>query len=208
MRARKSRRRAGLSVTVALAAMASGAPPAQADGQAVRVGGLCAGHVLGQPLLGFGDASSYLLAPKADFESDLSGFGVSGDPAIQDGNESFNVTGAGDAHSLWLPAGSSITTPPLCVTWDYPSMRLFVRSDNGDGKLRVQVVYRDALTGREEVKGVGAVEADDVGGGWTLSRSFPTLAGKLGTSLSIRLTAKDSGSWSVDDVLVDPYSRG
>jgi hypothetical protein len=206
MSAATSRRRAGTAVAAALAALAAAAPLAQAD--EVRIGGLCEGHVVSQPLLDFGDASSYLLAPGADFESDLSDFTVNGDAAIQEGNESYDVTGADDSHSLSLPAGSSVTTPPLCVTWDYPSMRMFVRNETKDGKLGVQVVYRDVLTGKTEVKGVGDIDAKDVGGTWRLSRELPTLAGKLGTSLSIRLTAKDKGAWSVDDVLVDPYSRG
>lgn len=208
MRASTSRRKAGTTVALALAALAAGAPIAQAHDGVGRVGGICEGHVLSQPLLGFGDASSYLLAPGSDFESDLSGFAVTGSAAIQDGNESFNVTGADDSHSLSLPAGSSVTTPPLCVTRDYPSMRTFVRNETSEGKLAVQVVYRNAVTGETEIKGVGHIDAKDTEGTWTLSKSIPTLAGKLGTSLSIRLTAKGKGDWSVDDVLVDPYTRG
>ncbi len=205
-----TRRRAAITTAIAVAALAVAAPMAQAhdDDDATLGGGLCAGHVLSQPLLAFGDATSYLLAPGADFESGLDTFTVTGGATIQDGNESFHVSGADDSHSAFLPAGSSLTTPPLCVTSDYPSMRLFVRNDGTDGKLGVQVVYTDLLTRATVVKGAGDIDAKHIKGNWTLSKELPTFAGRLGTSLSVRLTAKDKGAWSVDDVLIDPRSRG
>ena len=204
MKTIRFRRHAGTAAALTVAALAAAAPAAQAD---TRVGGLCSGQTFSRPFVAFGDTAWYTLAPKGDFEDGLRGVDTTGGAAVQNTNNT--ALGRSQGHSLALPPGSSVTTPPVCVTSDYPSMRLFARNDGGFGKLTVSVVYTGDLLGNKSEKVVGDIDAKDAKGAWMPSKVLPTLAGKLGYTMSIRLTPDQSSSaWSVDDLYVDPYTRG
>jgi hypothetical protein len=198
------RSRIAPALAAAAAALAVVVPSAQAA--ADPTGGVCDGQSLVQPFAAIGDQASYVLAPGGNFEGDAaSSWSLTGGAAVQDGNEPSQVGGAADGKSLRLPAGSSAASAQLCVTWDYPWMRMFARN-TGDpaSRLLVTVNYKDPLGLKHNVP-VGLIAAD---GTWSLSDQIPTMAGKLGTSMSLRLTPVGNGDWTVDDVYVDPYCRG
>lgn len=159
----------------------------------------------------WGDQSSYVLAPDGGFEGGGTGWTFSHGAGVVAGNESYNVNGAGDSHSLALPAGSSAVSPPICMQIDTPSLRLFARN-TGDpsSRLRVEAVY--GLLGLIQTKTITDVSA---GSSWAPSQSVSTVLGLstiVGTlipsSIQLRITPLDSrGNWQVDDVYVDPFAR-
>jgi hypothetical protein len=94
------------------------------------------------PFKPWGDSKSYVLAPGGDFETGAAGWTLNGGARVVTGNESFAVGGTGQTHSLSLPAGSSATSPPMCIGLFSGGMRLFT-SNTGrpNSRLRVQVIY-------------------------------------------------------------------
>jgi hypothetical protein len=159
----------------------------------------------------WGDQNSYVLAPDGGFESGGAGWSLSGGAQVVAGNESYSVNAVGDSRSLALPAGSSAGSPPVCMSIDTPSFRLFARN-TGDpsSHLRVEAVY--SLLGLIQTK-VGATIS--AGPSWAPTQSISTVLGLstiVGTlipsSIQIRLTPADSkGNWQVDDIYVDPFAR-
>lgn len=159
------------------------------------------------------DTHSYALAPGGDFESGAAGWTLSGGARVVAGNESFNVGGPGQTHSLSLPAGSSATSPPMCIGAFSDGMRFFTsNTGKATSKLRVQVIYgggAGALLGA-----VGAtLGISDVGnltstGAWEASANTSMLGGilpLLTSNVRFRITPLDTtGNWRIDDVYLDP----
>jgi hypothetical protein len=156
----------------------------------------------------WGDPAHYVLAPDGGFEAGAAGWRLSGGAAVQDGNESYDVAGAGDAHSLALPAGSSATSPPVCISVAHPTIRLFVRNTGSRlSTLRVSVVYRGLLGLPLELR-IGTVSGDEA---WSPSAPVPILVNLLSLLGDQDVTfrfATAGGEWSIDDVHIDPYSKG
>ena len=78
-----------------------------------------------QPFLSWGDSARYVAIPGGSFEPTASKFTLSGGAAVASGNEPFFVNRSTDAYSLALPAGTSATSPAMCVGVFYPTMRGF-----------------------------------------------------------------------------------
>ena len=97
--------------------------------------------------------------------------------------------------SLSLPAGSSATTGPVCVTVAHPTIRFFAR---GNGLMTVSV-----LAGGLELP-IGAVAG---GGSWSPSLPMPVVFNLLGEQ-DVRFRFVSAGALRIDDVYVDPYSKG
>lgn len=159
----------------------------------------------------WGDQHSYVLAPDGGFENGGQGWQLAGGATTVAGNESFNLNGAGDSRSLALPAGSSATSPPICMSIDTPIIRLFARNtgDPSSG-LRVEATY--VLLGLVRTKAISTVYA---GANWAPSQQLSTvlsLSTVVGTlipsSIQVRITPVGSGgNWQVDDLYVDPFAR-
>src|SRR5207247_1856058 len=64
---------------------------------------------------------------------------------VVNGNEPYYVNAAGDHFSLSLPAGSTATSPAMCVAVYYPTIRMFAMN-TGDPRstLRVDVLYKSS----------------------------------------------------------------
>jgi hypothetical protein len=158
----------------------------------------------------WGDQHSYVLAPDGGFESGGTGWSLRGAQVVT-GNESYQLNGAADSRSLALPAASSATSPPICMSIDTPLFR-FVARNTGDpsSRLRVEAVY--SLLGLVRTNVVNTVTA---GPEWEPSKSMSTVLGLstivgtiLPSSINIRFTPLDStGKWQVDDLYVDPFAR-
>jgi hypothetical protein len=171
--------RIALALFAACVALALAAPAAQA----------CTGSV-SRPFLPWLDLAWYERAPDGGFEAGADGWSLDG-AAVVDGGHPWG----GDQRSLSIPAGSSATTPPVCVTVAHPTIRFFAR---GTGSITVTV-----LAGGVELP-VGVVLG---GGSWWPSLPMPVLANLLGAQ-EVRFRFASAGALRIDDVYVDPYSKG
>lgn len=142
------------------------------------------------------DPANYFLAPDGGFENGGDGWALEGGAAAVAGNESFGLSGAG-TQSLGLPAGSSATSPFVCVGLEHPTFRYVFRRTSGSSlaSLRVSVVTEEGV----------AVPVGTVTGSSTWTPSPVTLIGAnlVVEAVAFRFTPV-SGSWQVDDVYVDP----
>ena len=193
-----------VTVTAALAALAIAAPTAGAsllDG--------CPAADASQPFAPWGDDAFYVLAPDGGFEHGGGAWSLDGGAAVAEGNESFQVGGAGDRHSLSLPDGSRATSAPACIGLDSPTMRFFARNDGDpDASLRVSVIV-DTLLGPQTVP-IGSVDGSQ--SSWHPTPAFLLIANLTAPPIvtdgtaSIRLRfTPDGGDWHIDDVYVDPW---
>lgn len=192
-------RRARAAVAFGLVAgaltLAFGAAPASAG-----LGIACPGAT-GQPFLPWSDYANYAFAPNGGFESGATGWSLSGGRVVA-GNESFFIHGGADRYSLSLPAGTSATSPPMCISLLSGKMRFVARGDSG-AKLKVQILYRGLLSNVLGILDGGTVSA---GGSWKPSPEVGMLGGVLPlltTSVSFRFTAS-GGAAAIDDVYLDP----
>jgi hypothetical protein len=154
------------------------------------------------------DPANYTLLAGGDVEGDLPDWTLSGATGPVVGNETFSVGSADDTRSLALSGTSSVTSAPICVGLEYPTMRFFLRNSGAPtGRLKVEIrtvtplglvttLLPTTLTGS---------------GDWQLSPPI-LLVANIGallsrggvTPISIRFTA-NGGAWLLDDVYVDPY---
>ena len=157
------------------------------------------------PFASWGDVASYTLVPGASFESGTPGWTLAGGAKVVSGNESYYANSRYDSHSLSLPAGSSATTPPFCVSLDRPTIRVFVANGgSGTSKLRVKVVFRGLLG----VLGVLDGGTFSAGSKWNASPiMLATLNAPLGTKAAqfVFTPADSTGAWRIDDLYVDPW---
>ena len=186
-----------------LAAVAAAFSVISTPAQAGLLPGTCDAVPARQVFLPWLDLMNYVGVPDGGLEAGGSDWVLRGGAAVVDGNEPFQVGGAGDARSLSLPAGASATTAPTCRGLDRPTLRLFARRTSGFlPVLRVDAV-QDGLT-----VPVGTVIA---GHAWqpTLPLVLPlNLLPDLAddAAVSFRFTAA-GGSFAIDDVYVDPYGK-
>ena len=186
------------------------AAPAHA-GLLVGSGTNCGSPSESQVFLPWVDVANYTLVPGGNFEAGAPSWSLSG--AAQDvaGNETYDVSGASDSQSLSLPAGSSATSPTVCVGIKNPDLRLFVlNSGDPPSTLSVSVNYIDAF-GYTASATIGQITG---GPSWTPSVQDPILVNLLPllpnqmTPVSFTFTPQGQGNWQIDDVYVDPMGRG
>jgi len=199
---RLSCRRLAILAAATAASVATSAAPALADGPAQ-----CPLAAVSSPFAQWGDGADYMLV--ADVEDAGASWTLSGGARARRGNETFMVGGAGDARSMRLPAGSSATTARVCIGGEHPSFRFFAKRTGGgdDASLRVDVVYANA-DGSEHVVQAGVVSGSTQ---WLPSNSLPTVVDAFATAsgsalhAGFRFTPQGGGTWSIDDVYVDPH---
>jgi hypothetical protein len=158
----------------------------------------CTGRVLSQPFASWNDSASYFPAPGGSFESGAPGWTLTGGAAVQAGGNPFLSNGS----SLSLPAGSSATSPQICVDLGSPTVRAFSSVQSGYVAVSVTIA---GLT-----LPIGAITSR---GSWQPTPSFIMLTNTLGilsptgtVAASFRFTAV-GGAARLDDVYVDPYRR-
>ena len=193
-----------LSLVLGAAAFA----PAAHAGVLVASAGDCAEESASQVFMPWLDLANYVPAPGATAES-ARGWDLDG-AEIVDGNEPWHVVSADDSRSLALDHGDSATTDAMCVGIEHPTLRFFVKQNSGSllGGVDVDVHYEDAA-GNVQTLRVGSAG----GYGWhptpvmVLTPSLlPLLPGER-TPVSFTFTAR-GGDFQIDDVHVDPWSRG
>ena len=114
-----------------------------------------------------------------------------------------------DRNSVLIPRGGTVTTGPICVGIDKPTVRFFAKRPNFAllPLMTVEGVYTTKSGGTASLPLVGVPIA---GGGWSLQLPMISLGSilELGdtTMMRFRLRAV-TGDWQVDDFYVDPMRR-
>jgi hypothetical protein len=159
----------------------------------------------------FGDTADYSLVSSGGFESGTTGWSLSG-ASVVSGNEPWRVRAATDAKSLAITPTGRVVSPPFCVGIEHPSFRFFAKRTSGSwGVLNVSLRWKVGDGATNETV-VGSVTP---GTSWAPTQSFG-LAQTLGlwdssqtASVQIVLDPEDyGGAIAVDDVYIDPYTRG
>ena len=119
-------------------------------------------------------------------------------------NEPWKVAGSG-AYSLKIPAGTSVTTPEMCVASTEDSTRFFYKSPGAGQTVLVSIKVTNSVTGQVWTTAFqlnnGPLNA------WAVTPriALPDIRGTQGVeNLSITLTPQGTGAWQIDDVFVDP----
>jgi hypothetical protein len=195
----------GGATAVAVLALA----PAAGAGVLVQTATGCGTPTYEKPFLRWLDVANYALAPGGTLEGSTGQWSLSGGAGVASGNESYNVHGTGETHSLALPSGSSATTGAMCVGLLDPTLRLFARNTGSLlSTLQVDVLFEDTA-GAVHSLPIGLLLA---GSAWqptlpmpVLANLLPLLPGDL-TAVAFRFTPRGSGGrWAIDDVYFDPH---
>jgi hypothetical protein len=159
------------------------------------------------------DFANYSYAPNGGFESGSNGWSLTGSARVVAGNSPFYTHGKNERYSLSLPAGSSATSPPMCISLFSSKMRFFAaNSGSSSSRLKVQVIYRGGVGGILSIvtKTLGLSDFGYVTAGraWQPSPEIGMLSGTLPlltASVQFRFVPADSsGAWLMDDVYLDP----
>ena len=154
------------------------------------------------------DGTNYTLAPGGAFESN-SGLTFTGGAKIVSGNESSYVHGTGDKNSVLIPQGGTVTTGPICVGLDKPTIRFFAKRPSFSllPLLTVEGVFTTKAGTTASLPMVGVPLA---GNSWSLQLPFVTTGAllELGDTTMMRFRIRAlTGAWQVDDLYVDPWRR-
>jgi hypothetical protein len=149
-------------------------------------GGACDNSTLSQPFAQYGDTNEYKLVSGGNFEGSLSGWTLSGGARVVNGGNPHGSSG----HSVYLPAGASVTTPFTCVNAAYPSFRLFAQNDSLLSTIVPQVVYKLPLLGNVALP-IGAAALSP---NW--SPTLPLLTASLVTGVLNGGTARQTSTTS------------
>lgn len=159
----------------------------------------CNSSTLTQPFARWLDLANYEPAPGGDFESAT--WTLSGGAQRVPGSESYAATGSLGSSSLSLPAGSSAQSPQTCVDAAYPTIRFFVA---GEGSVAVSVV-----DGSSVIPAGVAVAGREWSPTSVMLTSSAVLGALSGGTVPVSLTLTGlSGDPQIDDVFIDPWSRG
>jgi hypothetical protein len=159
-----------------------------------------------QPFARWGDYNNYVLVPGGAFEPGTAGWKLSGGAKVVSGNEPYYVHSSGDRYSLYLPKGSSATTPPMCFDVGDWHLRFF---SAGTGTVRVKIVVK-SLLGVVSVLDGGTVSS---GSTWRPSPQvgllLTNICGLISTdSISLRFVPANTAGVRIDDVYLDPWKSG
>jgi hypothetical protein len=188
----------------------------------------CDGVGSQQPFLDWNDQASYVLVDGGDFESAAAGWTLEGGATTMPGGNPYRTEST--TNSLALPAGSSATSPPVCVSKGNPSARLFadtlVPSTGKKVTLQVDVLYLNGDGSVRKVKKAGKLKQEPM---WDATRKFSLAQGQFQhgkvpghghggpkpdhpgaqktAQIELRFTPLADTTWLIDDVFVDPRMR-
>ncbi len=156
----------------------------------------------------FGDLASYSLAPRGSFESGARGWSLSG-ARVTDGNESYNLVPG--YHSLAIAGFGNAVSPWICRSSGSPSFRLCVRRGRTDEDDALTVSLRWVnLLGITVNTPVASLDPTSA---WTptpvlqLGSSVPLWLPGSSLNVALVFSSGGEGTWAIDDVYIDPYSR-
>jgi hypothetical protein len=174
--------------------------------------GGCPDRDMSHPFLRWLDPISYTLAPNGGFEAGSAAWQLRGGAAVVDGNEPFTLSGAGDS-SLYLPSGSTATSPATCVETLDVFARYVARNRGAIllSTLKVDAIVRNG-SGQTFVLPAGV---NTGGSAWAPSLPAVALLDLLGAlndgnvTVAFRFTPVGLGAkWQIDDLYVDPLKMG
>jgi hypothetical protein len=199
---------AGLTTAIAAIALLLIAAPGAKAGVLVQDAPDCAEENLTRPFLPWADPMQYQFAPDGGFENGGEGWSLDGASGTS-GNEGYYVHDADDSSSLAMPAGSTATSPTVCVGIEHPTLRFFAKKTSGLlASMAVEVRF-ELATGDVVSAPIGVVTPSS---SWQPTAPMPIVANLLPllpgdhTPVQFKFTAL-SGNWKVDDVFVDPSRR-
>ena len=189
-------RRFGAAFALVIGLATTAAAPA---GAALLNG--CPDQQTSRPFLRWLDPVSYVLAPNGGFESGSAGWQLTGGATVVSGNESFNLSGPG-SHSLYLPSGSSATSPAMCAE----ALDVFARyAAKNKGLIKDSAGHTFVLPAGVNTGGAN----------WAPSLPSVALLNVLGllndgrVTVSFRFQPIGLGAkWQIDDLYVDPLKMG
>jgi len=200
-----------LVLTATLAALGATAAPANA------ALGIACPSATSQAFAPWKDYAAYAYAPNGGFESGSTGWSLAGGAKVVAGNSSFFTHGKGECYSLSLPAGSSATSPPMCISLFSSKMRFFAaNAGSSSSKLKVQVIYGGGVSGLlsllTKTLGLSDFGYVSAGSAWQPSAQIGMLSGTLPLLtqyVQFRFVPADRyGAWLMDDVYLDPLVHG
>lgn len=198
------------AVTATTAAAFTAAPAAQA-GLLVTSAPACTTGAPAQVFAPWSDPANYVFGPDGGFEAGGRDWTLGSGASVADVSEPFALHSTADSRSLALPAGSTATTPTICVGIAEPSVRFVARRTAGAASSRLLVTAQtETSLGLVLTLPIGVVSST---GAWAPSPPMLLLTNLLpllpGSHTPIRLTfSAQGGTWQVDDLYVDPYKRG
>jgi hypothetical protein len=159
----------------------------------------------------FGDSAYYSLVSNGAFESGTTGWTLTG-AAVAAGNESYKVHAATDTKSLSISPTGLAVSPAFCVDIAQPTFRLFAKRTSGTwGQLAVRLRWKDSSGATNET----TVASLGTGTSWapsdvlSLGRTLPLWQSSQTLSVQLVFDPEDfGGAWAIDDVYIDPYTRG
>jgi hypothetical protein len=164
------------------------------------------------PFTAFGDNGDYFLTPGGSFENGAPGWNLTGGAALAADNNTAGIDPSTDTTALSLPAGSSATSPSMCVTPNSPTMRFFVKNGGArSARLGVWVLFT-LPNGAQGSLPIAVVTGTGV---WQPSQIILFYANLLAygsptgtTNVSFQFRPLDAtGRWEIDDVYVDPFKH-
>jgi hypothetical protein len=203
------RRTGRILFATAVAAMALLAPAGTANaGLLSQSAGPCPAYPMSKVFSKWLDPMQYTLAPGGSFESSA-GLTLTGGATIVAGNESSYVHSTSDKSSVRIPRGGTVTTGPICVGLDKPTVRFFAKRPTFAllPLLTVEGLYTTKAGTTASLPLVGVPLA---GNSWSLQLPFVTTGAllELGDTTMMRFRIRAvSGDWQVDDFYVDPMRR-
>jgi hypothetical protein len=178
--------------------------PAAHAAQATTTGAAACAHTLSTVFAAFGDRGYYTLVPNGHFETGTAGWTLGGARIVAD-QAGFKLGGVAGRSSLELPAGTTVTSAPVCAAKAYKTFRFVARSvTGGQASLDVEVLYADG-----KVKSGGTLKPTKV---WAPTPVLQISQGALDlqatgtTQVRFRFRAR-SAAVRIDDVYIDPRLR-
>jgi len=170
---------------------------------------VCTPASLSKPFRFWGDGNDYTLVPGGDMEDGAPGWTLGGGAELVDGNNFFRVGDRSDHTALRLRAGASALSAPVCIDATYSSFRFFARAASLRSDLKVEVIWWES--GASHVDTLRLDSWTDLLWSPVAPIALPSehLSGDTLEPVQFRFTVTGkSGAWLVDDLYVDPFSRG
>lgn len=174
----------------------------------------------------YGDQADYSLAPGGGFEG-TNTWALTGGAKVQSGNDSTGATTG--SRSLFMPLGSTATSPEFCVDETNPHFRFAMKSANKGGYVAA-VLWRNSSGQLTQAEFTSSAYVTTLSSTWAPSALSPlatklTLGTDNAATVQLKIISTGNQNWAdtnilgtlasnlfgsvaIDSVMVDPYRRG